>query len=319
MISFAPVLILTLNRHEHFKNCVESLAACKHADKTDLFIALDYPLNDTHWEGYEIIKDYLPSINGFKTINIIERERNYGVEDNFFNSLEYVFNKFDRLIYSEDDNVFSPDFISFINKGLEIYKDREDIFSVSGYQYPVTIPNNYDKDVYEWTGFTAWGVGIWKRKWGKVNFQKETVIQSFKNFLKNHQEVYKFQKIANIYLLAIITMLKQNSIHGDGIISLYLYRNHMYSIFPTISRVRNTGHDGSGVNGGYMASNIYHDQAIYNGDCYYKLPYHIKPAEEINKALYQHFKTSLKSKIKTWVKLLLINMGLLYQFKNKKN
>lgn len=55
--NFSPVLICTLNRYVHFKRCIESLSACTYADKTDLFIGLDYPLKDEHWEGYLIIKD----------------------------------------------------------------------------------------------------------------------------------------------------------------------------------------------------------------------------------------------------------------------
>ena len=87
---FAPVLIPTLNRYEHFKRCVESLAHCTHADKTDLFIALDYPLKDSHWKGYKKIKQYLSEISGFKTITIIERERNFGAIDNFISAQKYL-------------------------------------------------------------------------------------------------------------------------------------------------------------------------------------------------------------------------------------
>jgi len=58
MNNYAPVVIPTLNRHTHFKCCVESLATCTNADRTDLFIFLDYPLKDVHWEGYELIKAY---------------------------------------------------------------------------------------------------------------------------------------------------------------------------------------------------------------------------------------------------------------------
>jgi len=69
MDNFAPVLILTLCRYDTQK-CVESLSGCAYADKTDLFIAYDYPLNDNHWEGYRKIEAYLDKIKGFKSINI---------------------------------------------------------------------------------------------------------------------------------------------------------------------------------------------------------------------------------------------------------
>ena len=310
MNNFAPVLIPTLNRHVHFKRCVESLSACTHADKTDLFISLDYPLKDNHWEGYELIKAYLPTIKGFKTINVIEREKNYGAVDNFFKSLEYIFERHNRLIFSEDDNVFAPDFLSFVNKGLEVYQDRDDVFSVSGYQYPVTIPKSYDKDIYIWQGFSAWGVGLWRTKWKKVNFEHAFALDTVKNFLKNYKDVYQLQKIANRYLPAMIEMIKKQIIHGDGLICFYLFQNKMYSIFPTISRVRNTGHDGSGEHCGYMTTDTYREQDLYYGDSIYEMPRGINPDTSLNKLLYQHFTIPLKTKIKTLVRLLLINSSL---------
>ena len=305
MNNFAPVLIPTLNRHVHFKRCVESLSACIHADKTDLYISLDYPLKDNHWEGYELIKAYLPTIKGFKTINVIEREKNYGAVDNFFKSLEYIFESHNRLIFSEDDNVFSSDFLSFVNKGLDIYKDREDIFSINGYNYPIGIPKNYQNNIYMWSGFSAWGCGIWKEKWEKVDWH----YTGLKTYLENMQNVKKLNSIAEIYVPALRRILETGYVTGDSLICYHQIINNMLSVFPVVSRVRNTGHDGSGINCGYMESDLYRKQVIYTGSDSYNLPHDIKPNEEINRILKKHFRISFKSKIKTAAKLLLKNAG----------
>ena len=42
-MTFYPVVIPALNRYEHFKNCVESLAKNTLTGETELIIALDYP------------------------------------------------------------------------------------------------------------------------------------------------------------------------------------------------------------------------------------------------------------------------------------
>jgi len=86
----------------------------------------------------------------------------------------------------------------------------------------------------------------------------------------------------------------------------------MYSVFPTISRVRNRGLDGSGENCSCVAENIYNDQVIYSGEDIYEIPFDIKPDNEINRILYQHFKKPLKSKLKILFELLLLNNGLLH-------
>ena len=41
--NLAPVIIPTLCRYDHFKRLMESLNKCTWADKTDVYIGLDYP------------------------------------------------------------------------------------------------------------------------------------------------------------------------------------------------------------------------------------------------------------------------------------
>ena len=57
---YAPVVIPTLNRFEHFKQCLESLERCNNADKTEVYVALDYPPSDKYVEGGEkLMSTYL--------------------------------------------------------------------------------------------------------------------------------------------------------------------------------------------------------------------------------------------------------------------
>ena len=76
MKRFSPILVGTLNRYEHFKRCIESLKKCQLANESQLFIALDYPKESIHEEGYLKIKKYLSSITGFKSLEIINKQPN---------------------------------------------------------------------------------------------------------------------------------------------------------------------------------------------------------------------------------------------------
>ena len=79
----APVLIPTLCRYEHFKECIESLKKNSYAQYTDIFIALDYPLKDAHKSGYEKICEYLKNdFSEFKSFNVEKRKYNYGCTKN---------------------------------------------------------------------------------------------------------------------------------------------------------------------------------------------------------------------------------------------
>jgi hypothetical protein len=305
---FAPVLIPTLNRHNHFIGCVESLAQCKYADKTELYVALDYPLKVEHWEGYNIINNYLPLIKGFKKVHIIRRKENLGPNRNLLDAISVLFEKHDSQIISEDDNLFSIDFLSFVNLGLGVYAERADIFSISGYQYPIHMPSFYNQEIYVWTGFSAWGVGIWRDKWVNIDWNTENALTSIRMFLKRYNNINQLNKIANHYIPALIHMVRINKLHGDGYISMCLFTKNMYSIFPKVSRVKNLGHDGSGINCRILNKDIYKEQDIYRGHGRYKLHFDIKSNNEINLILKEHFKLSSKSLIKTVFKLLLLNI-----------
>lgn len=309
MNNFAPVLIPTLNRHVHFKRCVESLSACTHADKTDLYIFLDYPLKDNHWDGYEHIKACLPNIKGFKTVNIIEREKNYGVVDNTFRSMEYLFERYDKLIYSEDDNEFSPNFLVYINKGLNEFVHDPSVFAVCGYNYPMKIPIKYINNHYFVQGFSAWGFGMWKTKYESLDLS----IANLKKFLRNPLNIIKLKNKQYDLLIGLINVVKSGNVYGDR---MFCYNNIIkgtYSVFPLISKVRNHGHDDSGSHCTRMLNDIFSSQVIDDQETF---DYDINVEKEntiINKALRNHIndftKNSFKKKFKSLIKYLLFLMN----------
>lgn len=134
---FAPVIIPTLCRYEHFKNCMESLAKCTWADHTEVYVAIDFPAKEQHWEGYDKINAYLDNCRlPFKKVHVIKRERNYGISNRINNYTELkreVRQKHDFWIFTEDDNIFAPSFLDFMNKAFVRYWDDEKIVNICGY------------------------------------------------------------------------------------------------------------------------------------------------------------------------------------------
>lgn len=308
--NYAPILITTLSRFEHFKRCVNSLKECDCSRQTDLFIALDFPLNEGHLNGYDKISSFISEITGFKSVNIIKRESNFGAFKNSADAINFVFSKYETLIFTEDDNIFSKDFLYYINKGLSTYKYNEQIFSICGYNYPIVMPKTYKDDIYIWKGYSAWGVGLWRDKFLKIDWSEEVIHSRVKIFLRNYIKILEFNKIANIYLPALLNMYIRNTIHGDVYISMYQFLNNTYSIFPIESRVVNIGNDGSGENCKALNYDIYSKQSIYNGTINYNLHTLTEQNKEIDNLLKKHFRKSIIDKLVTYSILFLINIGL---------
>lgn len=244
-MNYAPILIPTLCRYEHFKNCVISLSANSLAKETDLFIALDYPLNESHWAGYNKIYSYLETLSGFRNITIIKREKNFGAEGNICSAREEIFKYYDKIILSEDDNVFSPNFLKYINNGLDRFEKDRTVFAVCGYTYPIQFKHNNNNIIRIQTHFSAWGYGIWKDRDDALPIN---MIYYLRNVSKNRdlvKKIYKYSK-KNYYYLA--TNLGTHSKVGrDVFFSIYMITNGMYTINPLVSKVRNCGWDGSGI------------------------------------------------------------------------
>jgi hypothetical protein len=309
---YAPVLICTLNRYEHFKRCIESLSACDYAELTDVYICVDFPFDESHFLGYNKILDYLPSISGFKTLNITIRNRNFGVVDNWIDMHHLVFLKHDCIIVSEDDNIFARSFLDFVNQGLEKFKDNKQIFSISGYNFPINLPDDCLTNIYLWPGFAGWGVGLWRDRFYNVNKTFENLdicIRYQKYFFRDIKKVLKLNNIANHLVPSLLESIRKKVFLGDTHYCLYINEEKMFSVFPPVSLVKNLGQDGTGTNSGFDKMNIYLNQIIFAG----KFNWELNPVQNniISKLIYEHFKTSYLSKIK-----LCFNLLKFYLFKN---
>lgn len=249
--TWAPVAIPTLNRFEHFKRCLESLEKCTGANETDVYVGLDYPPSDNYIEGWKKIDEYLTKkekLNGFKNLYVRRRDHNCGVmnpHDNGTLLIEEIQKVSDRCIFSEDDNEFSPIFLEYINQGLELFEDDDNCISVCGFTHYALNFSNYSKNVYTCREFSAWGVGMWYKK--NNNFVNIFDVDYAITIMSSWSKIWKIFKHEPRLLNTILLNIATNRVFGDTMRVAYQYLENKYSLFPVKSKVRNWGHDGSGI------------------------------------------------------------------------
>ena len=245
MDSFAPIIIPTLNRYDHFKRCVESLSANTFADETDLIIGLDYPPSERYLEGYSKIKKYIETIVGFKRVIVLSSTVNLNAYGNYTRLINYVRESgYKSFIFSEDDNEFSPNFLEYMNWALEEFEEDDSIYAVCGFKrIDVTgLKNN----VYKYPKFSAWGYGQWIKRREKLDKFRDL------DYLKKYLDRMSIWSVfTNEYRkgISIIGMLKERAALEDNL-PKFLPKNEMFCLFPAKSMVRNYGHDGLGIHGG---------------------------------------------------------------------
>lgn len=314
-MNLSPVLITVYNRPDHFKKCVESLKKNNLSLKTDLFIAIDRAEDKKNIGLNNQVIEYARGISGFNSVILFIRESNIGSVNNFFKAIKDIFNKYETIIISEDDNIFSENFLSFVNEGLEFYENNDKVFSICAYNYPINTSSIASSENFYYSKlFSGWGFGVWKKKWEKIDWNREAVLNETRNFLKNYKNVYEYNKTANNLVLNLIYMIKNNTIYGDSFISLYQYLNNCYSIFPAVSMVRNIGHDNSGEHCKKRKNNeIFANQELYSGNGNYFFSTEIKENDGINSLLKKYFKRNFIKNIYTFIVLFLFNIGILYK------
>ena len=268
----SPVVITTLNRYEHLKNCIESLKGCNLANETDIYISVDYPPSEKYQAGYERIVEYLNSpIDGFHDVHIYFQQKNLGSCDNSQFLYKKAFEDYDRLIYTEDDNEFSPTFLEYMNTMLERFKDEKSVYAICGYRWPFALEK---KEASFFSPFISfWGCGLWRDKVRDFErFRRRELVsylknsQSRKKFIawspheykqavyvaceKHHMQIYRHDTEEKVYRDA------------DFIVAMYMHIRGMKVIVPYVSKVRNMGHDGSGENCDDFSAILYDKQEI---------------------------------------------------------
>lgn len=242
MDNLAPISVSVYIRIEHLKKSIESLKKNTLAKQSILYIFSDGPKKGDE-QAVKEMRKYLKSINGFKQIHIVEREVNNRVKNNR-DAQKMLVEQYGKMICVEEDVVCAPGFLSFINKGLDYYKNNKKIFSISGYSIPVEMPADYKLDYYTNMYFNGWGFGIWKDRYEQI---KDINIDDFKKMLKSKKMKHYVKNIAShdaLYLFHLEAIKDLDAL--DVKIAYHEMKNDLFCVFPIKSLTNNIGCDGTG-------------------------------------------------------------------------
>lgn len=315
----APVIIATLNRSEHFIRLIESLRKNSWAKYTDVYIGLDYPPSEKYWDGYNVICKYLSGeFSEFASFNIIKRPYNYGSIKNFADLRNYVLERYDRFIRTDDDAEFSPNFLEYINLCLDKYEFDSDVIAVTGYSYPLKWRISQNANVFKESFICpSWGTGFWRSKYiGMCEYiESGGIANNINDFVysDSFETMLTTSKIEFTNLCLSSQHIENTfaSIISDISIRIYMAQSHKYVIMPVISKVRNWGFDGSGeycekgINSKRKvnAYNYSYNKQELDSSEHFRINEDQLSAHEYNRKLFNKFdRRPLIARIKAWIK-----------------
>ena len=178
MSAFAPIVLFTYCRLNNTRKTIDCLLGNVEAASSDLIVYSDAPKNEKAASSVATVREYLHSVSGFKSVQIIERESNFGLVKNITSGVTEVVNRYGRVIVLEDDHSAAPFFLKYMNEALDRFENREDIACIHGYVYP---HRGKLPEAFLIKGADCWGWGTWKRSWDLLDMDAARLYREIVN------------------------------------------------------------------------------------------------------------------------------------------
>jgi len=241
----APIALFVYNRLHHTKKVIEALKKNTLAPATSLIIFSDGPKNnEDSLKKVAELREYIYTISGFKSVEIIKRLENMGLARSIISGVTGVIEKYGQVIVVEDDLITSPHFLKYMNDGLEIYKNDNKVISIHGYVYPV---KEQLPETFFLKGADCWGWATWKRGWDLFEADGQKLLREL--------EVKKLIKEFDFDNSYPYTKMLRDQIRGNNnswAIRWYAsaFLKNKLTLYPGKSLIANIGFDGSGTHCG---------------------------------------------------------------------
>lgn len=287
------LIIFTYNRPDCLEKCIVGLKANTEYDSIHKFFFIDGPKDINDKKKQLTIKKILNKFKD-KSTHILYSKKNHGLKKSIINGINYVLKKKKSAIIIEDDIVVGRFFLNFIINSLKLTKNKNKIFSISGYSYPHKI-KGISKNYYFLGRSSSWGWAIHKKNWNKIIFDKEKVKSILVND-KSNKLKKKFTYIGgeNFYKMLKYSLNSKISSWAVYLVFTQIFYNKL-TLYPRFSLTKNIGHDGSGTNS--LKTNKWENKNNINKKLVISSVKNIKSDIKITKSVLRNFKFSLKEKI----------------------
>ncbi len=290
MQELAPIVLFVFNRPWHLKQTLTSLRQNELAQNSALYIFSDGPKSESDRKLVDEVREIIKAVDDFKTINIILRDKNLGLANSVISGVSEVIIKYEHVIVIEDDMIFSKSFLEYMNKILFFYQHDMKLFSVSGYNFPISIPSSYKNEIYFSPRASSWGWATWQNRWDKADWN----VTDFNNFFIDRDAVRTFN-LGGGDLTLMLKKQVEGKIDSWAVRWCYAhYKNKAYCAYPTKSFVMNIGTDKSGT---HLKKTTKYNVELNENSTQQNLPKNIFVNEQILKNFQSFFKKNILQKI----------------------
>ena len=240
----APICLFTYKRLAETIKTVEALRNNYLASESDLFIFSDNAKSEVDLIKVIEVRNYLCTIDGFNSVQIIKSEQNNGLAKSVILGVSKIIDLFGKVIVLEDDLITSKNFLDFMNMALFFYENNQKIYSISGYTMNLTSNKTSNQDYYIAYRASSWGWGTWKDRWDTIDWDAKLYRKTLVNPLMH----IKFLRGGSDMPMML---WKQMNGKLDSWAIRWCFQqfiDNKYTIYPTKSKVVNIGFGNNATN-----------------------------------------------------------------------
>lgn len=292
----SPICLFVYKRYDTTKLMLESLLACPECADSELYVFMDEARNDSEADDVEKVRALFDNLQGFKAIHPYPARMNKGMARSVIDGVTTVLEKHESIIVLEDDLVVAPDFLTFMNAALEAYRDRSDIWSISGYTPNLKEMEQYDKNsVFLVPRAQCWGWATWSDRWETVDWE----VSDF-NYLARNKKRRKAFDMGGNDLFRTLEMEHRERIESWAVRWAYAAsKQKMWTVNPMLSKVQNIGLKSSTSHVGWHDERhnveLLGNKTIINPN--------VQPDEKLVQAFKKHHDLGIISKIGYFMRL----------------
>lgn len=224
------VVLVGYNRPIHFERVFDALSAQCQQSLTVLF---DAPNSLQVEEKQEQMRRYIHS-KVQTPVKILTAPSHLGVAGCIHYAVDQTLQTNEAVIVVEDDCIPLPEFISFMQGSLQIYKEDYSVRSICGY-----LPPEYNVENSEFFSrrFIPWGWATWRTRWndgwkGSLAIDEQQLTELPDDLAKVAINIAQNEREFDIW-------------SWRWAISHYTSKSKV--LYPAKALIRNIGFDGSGV------------------------------------------------------------------------
>lgn len=255
-MKYAPIVVFGYNRADMLENLFRSLEKNENANRMDLFIFLDVP-DKKKRRDISLSEKVIEYVNRYKTkskfgkVTVEIAGKHKGLAESVISGVTKVINKYGKVIVLEDDLEVSNDFLDYMQRGLEFYKNDRKVWSVGAHCPFLKSLETYEADVFLAPRTESLGWGTWKDRWTHTDWE----VYSYDAFKRDLFGRMLFNLGGNDLYKTLKKQMENKQYDSWAIRWCYQqFRERRYTVYPKESRVIHCGNDSRSTHGAYHST-----------------------------------------------------------------